>query len=160
MTQQWTKSPLSSKTHLTNSQRKAKSQSIDWLFFWSFTAIIRFAEQLRCGTLCLNGSSVHCVRPPQMQALEWASLVVGVARLELAASWSRTKRATKLRYTPTTKLIILCLLGFGKCFQSRGDCIAKRKTAMKIAVFCVLIVWIMLRGLLSQGLCLHRCRCI
>ena len=26
--------------------------------------------------------------------------VVGVARLELAASWSRTKRATKLRYTP------------------------------------------------------------
>ena len=26
--------------------------------------------------------------------------VVGVARLELAASWSRTMRATKLRYTP------------------------------------------------------------
>ena len=28
------------------------------------------------------------------------SEMVGVARLELAASWSRTKRATKLRYTP------------------------------------------------------------
>ena len=26
--------------------------------------------------------------------------LVGVARLELAASWSRTMRATKLRYTP------------------------------------------------------------
>ena len=55
--------------------------------------------------------------PPQMQALERTFVLVGVARLELAASWSRTKRATKLRYTPTTKLIILCLLGFGKCFQ-------------------------------------------
>ena len=77
------------------------------------------ASQCNCVAMpCIfAGGYVHYVRPPQMQALEWASLVVGVARLELAASWSRTKRATKLRYTPTTKLIILCLLGFGKCFQ-------------------------------------------
>ena len=30
--------------------------------------------------------------------------LVGVARLELAASWSRTMRATKLRYTPMSVL--------------------------------------------------------
>ena len=41
---------------------------------------------------------------PNAVALGWASLVVGVARLELAASWSRTKRATKLRYTPFSVL--------------------------------------------------------
>ena len=29
--------------------------------------------------------------------------MVGVARLELAASWSRTKHATKLRYTPNNE---------------------------------------------------------
>ena len=29
--------------------------------------------------------------------------MVGVAGLEPAASWSRTKHATKLRYTPTTQ---------------------------------------------------------
>ena len=31
-------------------------------------------------------------------------LLVGVAGLEPAASWSRTKHATKLRYTPKTKI--------------------------------------------------------
>ncbi len=31
--------------------------------------------------------------------------MVGVAGLEPAASWSRTKHATKLRYTPTTQEI-------------------------------------------------------
>ena len=30
--------------------------------------------------------------------------MVGVGRLELPASWSRTKRATKLRYTPKMKI--------------------------------------------------------
>ena len=42
---------------------------------------------------------------PNAVALGWASLVVGVARFELAASWSRTKRATKLRYTPFSVLV-------------------------------------------------------
>ena len=32
------------------------------------------------------------------------SILVGVAGLEPAASWSRTKHATKLRYTPKTKI--------------------------------------------------------
>ena len=80
-------------------------QALERTKMWSFTAIGCFAQQLCCGTLCLNGRSVHCVRPLQMQALEWASLVVGVARFELAASWSRTKRATKLRYTPFSVLV-------------------------------------------------------
>ena len=77
-----------------------------------------FAKQLRCDALHLCWWLGPLRSPtPNAVALGCASLVVGVARLELAASWSRTKRATKLRYTPTTKLIILCLLGFGKCFQ-------------------------------------------
>ena len=36
---------------------------------------------------------------------EFPAFVVGVAGLEPAASWSRTKHATKLRYTPTTQEI-------------------------------------------------------
>ena len=34
------------------------------------------------------------------QSKDWSFILVGVRRLELLASWSRTKRATKLRYTP------------------------------------------------------------
>lgn len=37
--------------------------------------------------------------------MDSSRLVVGVTRLELVASWSRTKHATKLRYTPTTQEI-------------------------------------------------------
>lgn len=36
-------------------------------------------------------------------------VVVGVAGLEPAASWSRTKHATKLRYTPTDILLVKTL---------------------------------------------------
>ena len=36
--------------------------------------------------------------------------LVGVTRLELVASWTRTMHATKLRYTPTFPLAVL--LGF------------------------------------------------
>lgn len=36
---------------------------------------------------------------------DWTCFLVGVAGLEPAASWSRTKHATKLRYTPTTQEI-------------------------------------------------------
>ena len=35
---------------------------------------------------------------------ERSLLVVGVTRLELVASWTRTMHATKLRYTPTFSL--------------------------------------------------------
>ena len=38
------------------------------------------------------------------QPYDWLFLLVGVGRLELPASWSRTKRATKLRYTPKMKI--------------------------------------------------------
>ena len=39
--------------------------------------------------------------------------LVGVARLELAASWSRTMRATKLRYTP----FFVSVVYFSKIFR-------------------------------------------
>ena len=37
---------------------------------------------------------------PALTRWIFSCFLVGVARLELAASWSRTKHATKLRYTP------------------------------------------------------------
>ena len=113
-------------THKKNTLRGASS-------FWSFTAIFRFAEQLRCGTPCLNGrfypalmvyasppllcnsTLLRCFAPwrtamaktkarLKCKRLSGLFVLVGVARLELAASWSRTKRATKLRYTPFSVL--------------------------------------------------------
>ena len=59
---------------------------------------------------------VHCIRQHQMQALVLASFVVGVARFELAASWSRTKRATKLRYTPENDYDYTWFIDFLKVF--------------------------------------------
>ena len=44
--------------------------------------------------------TVAQVRPTQKKHKHNLCFLVGVARLELAASWSRTMRATKLRYTP------------------------------------------------------------
>ena len=73
--------------------------------FWSTLTCVCFAMQLRCGALHLRQWLGPLRSPtPNAVALGWASLVVGVARLELAASWSRTKRATKLRYTPFSVL--------------------------------------------------------
>ena len=46
--------------------------------------------------------------------------MVGVAGLEPAASWSRTKRDTKLRHTPATFVIIPTYLMFVKCYFQRG----------------------------------------
>lgn len=48
--------------------------------------------------------------------MDSSRLVVGVTRLELVASWSRTKHATKLRYTPIpdTSFIIPNLRPFVK----------------------------------------------
>ena len=47
--------------------------------------------------------------------------LVGVTRLELVASWSRTKHATKLRYTPThsAKIIIADFYGFVKSSRKK-----------------------------------------
>ena len=48
-----------------------------------------------------------------------AYFLVGVTGLEPAASWSRTKRATKLRYTPSLyfcNAILYPFSRFGKCF--------------------------------------------
>ncbi len=48
--------------------------------------------------------------------------MVGVAGLEPAASWSRTKRDTKLRHTPATFVIIPTYLMFVKCYFQRAWC--------------------------------------
>lgn len=83
--------------------------------FWSMLTCVCFAMQLRCGALHLRRWLGPLRSPtPNAVALGWASLVVGVARLELAALRSRTVRATKLRYTP---LHIICfyLLSFIRC---------------------------------------------
>ena len=47
--------------------------------------------------------------------------MVGVARLELVASWSRTKHATKLRYTPmhSAKIIIADFYGLVKSSRKK-----------------------------------------
>ena len=48
--------------------------------------------------------------------------MVGVAGLEPAASWSRTKRDTKLRHTPATFVIIPTYLMFVKCYFQSAQC--------------------------------------
>ena len=47
-------------------------------------------------------------------------IVVGVTGLEPAASWSRTMRATKLRYTPKNASILYCFFLFCKRFTLKS----------------------------------------
>ena len=65
--------------------------------------------------------------------------LVRVTGFEPAASWSRTKRTTKLCHTRKTTMIILCLVVFGKCF-GRIDVLMKRKRQVALAVFCLISI--------------------
>lgn len=93
MTQQWTKSPLSSKTHLTNSQRKAKSQSIDWLLFlWS--TLIRLCYKIKkTQRMCLLVHAHHQLLRNATALRCLASLLVAMstafAHLKCRGAWVR-----------------------------------------------------------------------
>ena len=62
--------------------------------------------------------------------------MVGVAGFEPTASWSRTKRATKLRYTPkySCVLSILALVLLEQTCKERSDGIASKRLASRASV--------------------------
>lgn len=53
--------------------------------------------------LCAPSERIYANRPSRKW--EGLSMLVGVAGFEPAASWTRTKRDTKLRHTPLTLVL-------------------------------------------------------
>ena len=73
------------------------------LVVYAHLFMLRITTPLRCFTPKQMAMAKTKVRL-KCKRLSGLFVLVGVARLELAASWSRTKRATKLRYTPFSVL--------------------------------------------------------
>ena len=75
---------------------------------------LRFAETARDDTQEASGSCEQSRKRPKPTKADFG-LLVGVSGFEPEASWTRTKRDTKLRHTPITRSIIVKFLFLVKC---------------------------------------------